>query len=114
MFAPTLKKNQTLKVCGSNQKLGDWEANKAIQMNYMGDSLWSITLDYNPDFFPAYIKFIVFNALDNNIYYWEYGENRLLEIVDFDNFSEIIFSGFLLKHSQNTRHESGVAMVLVM
>lgn len=108
-YAPTIRQNQELRICGDKDIFGMWIAENAMKMEEVSASLWSVSFDFEKRELPALIKFIIFDNKDNNIYYWENGENRTIDEIGADGFDEIIFRGFHLNDPLQEWKGSGVA-----
>lgn len=66
---------QNLFLSGTNDVLGDWNPSDAVAMEYLGNDIWSATIELNENSFYEY-KYLLREA--NGVILWEGGENRLL------------------------------------
>ena len=71
---------QKLKVCGSLPELGNWEQEKALNLNYITDGHWELDVDINlknaSDF--SYKYFLYFE--ESGWVEWEFGNNRVITV----------------------------------
>ncbi|MDR1763795.1 MAG: 4-alpha-glucanotransferase [Dysgonamonadaceae bacterium] len=78
-LAAGIKSGERLAIIGNSEEIGEWDAAKAVPMNYRGSGCWSLGLDISRIAFPLEYKFCVLDAY-NNIIRWENGGNRRLEL----------------------------------
>ena len=69
-----LPTTERLALVGSTAELGEWQADKALPMTYLGNYRWGVVLCAHA---RAEYKFIVTSA-EGEILRWERGENRVL------------------------------------
>jgi 4-alpha-glucanotransferase len=69
---------QDLYLVGSTKTLGTWNKNKALRMDYHGESFWRITLDTLPNKEKIEYKYLMKNQSGETR--WEWGPNHVLDI----------------------------------
>lgn len=67
---------QVLYVCGNTENMGNWDAENAAAMEYVGNNYWSVSLEMPKETALEY-KFFVREA--NGFTNWEGGDNRRLD-----------------------------------
>ena len=75
-------RKQVLGICGNNDKLGNWDANKAVIMEEIQANEWVATIPSEDLNFPLEYKFVALNAETSLAEEWECGTNRKLHISD--------------------------------
>lgn len=78
-FAPCIPSSKRVSICGSSRSLGEWNTSKAIDMAFIGDGLWAVTL--KKEQFPVEFKHII-RPSDEQM--WEEGSNRYVPVNDED------------------------------
>lgn len=76
-YAPQLKENQTLKLCGADKNLGEWHISRALPMMKTALNEWTIAL--NAAELPRTLEFKFIAASEENIL-WQQGRNNLLNL----------------------------------
>ena len=76
-YAPQLKANQTLKLCGAPEKLGAWHISRALPMQKTALNEWSISLNAQELPGAAEFKFI---AVSGENILWQQGRNNLINL----------------------------------
>jgi 4-alpha-glucanotransferase len=67
-------------ICGTGKLLGNWDATKAVKLDYVRDGIWETSLKL-----PAGTKELEYNYLlvdDGGNFSWEWGSPRKLSLVD--------------------------------
>ena len=75
-------RKQVLAICGNHEKLGNWNASRAIVMEEIQANEWSTTLPAEGLQFPLEFKFIAVNAENGEVEEWETGNNHQLYLND--------------------------------
>ena len=75
-------RKQVLAICGNHEKLGNWNASRAIVMEEIQANEWITTLPAEGLQFPLEFKFIAVNAENGEIEEWETGNNHQLYLND--------------------------------
>ena len=70
--------SERLAVVGSSRGLGEWQAEQALPMSYLGNYRWGVALRESES---VEYKFVV-NGSDGTFLRWERGENRTLPAAD--------------------------------
>ncbi len=71
-YAPQARKDFILKICGSDDNLGNWKPENAPIMQKTAPNEWSIALDASKMNFPLEFKFV---AIHGEQVFWQKGEN---------------------------------------
>lgn len=80
IFAPQLRKNQSLAIVGDQPALGDWDPQKALLLTCDQTPEWHIDLNATSLHFPLEYKYVVWDDELGQIAYWENGGNRVLNM----------------------------------
>ena len=75
-------RKQVLAICGNHEKLGNWNASRAIVMEEIQANEWSTTLPAEGLQFPLEFKFIAVNAENGEVEEWETGNDHQLYLND--------------------------------
>ena len=75
-------RKQVLAICGNHEKLGNWNASRAIIMEEIQANEWITTLPAEGLQFPLEFKFITVNAENGEVEEWETGNNHQLYLND--------------------------------
>ena len=75
-------RKQVLAICGNHEKLGNWNASRAIVMEEIQANEWITTLPAEGLQFPLEFKFIAINAENGEVEEWETGNNHQLYLND--------------------------------
>ena len=75
-------RKQVLTICGNHEKLGNWNASRAIIMEEIQANEWITTLPAEGLQFPLEFKFIAVNAENGEVEEWETGNNHQLYLND--------------------------------
>ena len=75
-------RKQVLAICGNHEKLGNWNASRAIVMEEIQANEWITTLPAEGLQFPLEFKFIAVNAENGEVEEWETGNNHQLYLND--------------------------------
>ena len=78
-------RNQLLAICGNNDRLGNWNGERAAIMEEIQANEWIATLPYSDIQFPLEFKFIAINAETGKMEEWESGDNRQIWSLDLRN-----------------------------
>lgn len=109
-FAPTLRQNQSLAICGNIPALGEWNPENAVAMDGNNFPEWQIALDIDKITFPLEYKFVVTDAVSGTVIGWENGANRILEDPKAEKNENIILSGLYLNNPLPNWKGAGVAI----
>ncbi|MDE6716085.1 MAG: 4-alpha-glucanotransferase, partial [Muribaculaceae bacterium] len=88
--APHISTEETLKMCGDCDALGNWNPEKALSMNDFEFPLWSIGIAMHmlPEEFKY--KFIIVNKSTNKLVAWEDGEDRYIKKENIVGGAEVV------------------------
>ncbi len=105
--APTLRRNETLAIVGSNPLLGRWQTAAAIEMNGAGAPIWRALLPKETA--GSEYKFIIIDSVSRQLRSFEGGENRLLVT---PHTQSAIIRGLRLRDERSAWKGAGVAIPL--
>lgn len=71
---------QEIYICGSSSKLGLWNHNKALQLSYSNNGIWTAEIDLNTKEKLVSYKYLLKDNQGNVI--WENGANRLVDLTN--------------------------------
>ena len=75
-YAPQIDENHTLCICGNQELLGYWNAEKAVPMSDIDFPEWQVELDASKLSFPLEYKFVLYNKKEKRVVAWESNPNR--------------------------------------
>ncbi len=76
--APGLPENHAVALCGSHPILGGWNTTRYIRMQYVGQTVWALSVNAIGMELPVEYKFVVVDVNTGNIVAWEDDYNRTL------------------------------------
>lgn len=94
--APQLKRGQAVAVCGSHPSIGSWNASRYLQMQYIGQHEWMLSVNAMGWLLPIEYKFLVVDTVTHDIVQWEEGDNRIAAIASPDGTLSEIAEGQVL------------------
>lgn len=106
--APLLKKNETVCLLGSGERLGEWSTHKPVLLKRSGNE-WAVRLDLSGASFPLSYKYGVYNNKEKTFIQFEEGNNRLLNSDAAKRKITILHDGFV-HLPNNTWKGTGVAI----
>jgi 4-alpha-glucanotransferase len=74
---------QQIFIIGSSKILGNWNENKAIPLNYIGNGDWTLQIEIPEGFDTIEYKYLLEDEHRNSIYEW--GNNRKLNTTDINS-----------------------------
>ncbi|MEG1563930.1 MAG: 4-alpha-glucanotransferase [Bacteroides sp.] len=77
-FAPRINSDYCLAICGNQQSLGNWEADKALLMSDNNFPEWTGEVDASKLTFPLEYKFVLYNKKEKKAEAWENNPNRYM------------------------------------
>lgn len=84
-------RKQVLALCGNNDAIGNWNAERSIVMEEIQANEWITTIPIKDIQFPLDFKFVAINAESGKLEEWETSENRQLYLNDLRK-GEIFFT----------------------
>ncbi len=76
--APQLKPGQAVAVCGSHPAIGSWNSSRYVQMQYVGQHEWMLSVNVQGWLFPVEYKYVVIDEETHALLQWEEGDNRMI------------------------------------
>lgn len=113
IYAPTVPQNMRLYLSGNTPKLGEWDPQKALEMNYLGKGEWTFTTEIDRLSMNKEIKFKFFISDENkkNIR-WETCENRTFKLKPTGKYDVTSLIGLHFEENNYSPHFSGVVIPL--
>ncbi|MGL4292966.1 MAG: 4-alpha-glucanotransferase [Bacteroidales bacterium] len=109
-YAPSLKKEEILKLCGDNQISGNWNPAAASVMKKTDDYEWTLTLPIEHFHKIFNFKFIICNQ-EGKLIDWEGGDNRSIRIPEsIKTGTTLYYTGYHLKDLRPRWRGAGVAI----
>ncbi len=114
IYAPTVPRSKRLYLSGSTPKLGEWQADKAVEMMYMGKGEWYISIEIDRSLLSGpdvYFKFFI--AGDNRKgKRWEAGDNRHFALPGHGEYDAIYVAGMSFREGDFAPRFAGVVTPL--
>ena len=109
--APKLETDHNVCLLGSRKELGEWNSEKIIPMNHIGNTIWEKEIKLNKNDSLLHFKYGICNTKSKKLITLEYGEDRYLNDVNFTpDDTNIIEVKSNFKYSNNEVHAAGVAI----
>lgn len=112
VYAPTVPSAHHLKVTGSTQKLGHWDATKAAEFSYMGKGEWITFFAINRAEQAArdmYFKFFITDE-SGAICRWEDGDDHHYQLPEFGQYDGIYIAGLLFNEGDHKPRVAGTVI----
>ncbi len=93
VWAPMVKPDEVVAICGDNDLLGNWDASKAVLMNDADYPEWNVSLETKALQIPFTYKFIILKRDTLEVVAWEGGDNRHFDIVPSQKSAIVVASG---------------------
>ncbi len=94
--APQLKRGQAVAVCGSHPSIGSWNTSRYLQMQYIGQHEWMLSVNAMGWLLPIEYKYLVVDTVTHDVVQWEEGDNRIATIASPDGTPSEIAEGQVL------------------
>ncbi len=89
VVCPFVKRGQQLVIAGEGDYLGNWSLDKAQALKYRSNSEWQIVLNTKELQGNTQYKLVIIDDSTNEAVYWEYGNNRTIELSDKDKKNHV-------------------------
>lgn len=109
VWAPMIRPEQALAICGGTPGLGAWDPQKAVQMSARQFPLWNVNIPANGLSISTEYKFIIVDKKTKELIAWELGNNRKLDIQPAKDKAFVI-SGMRLRNPLAPWRGAGVAI----
>ena len=76
--APQLQAGQAVAVLGSHPAIGSWNITRYVEMQYVGQGEWMLSVDAMGWQMPIEYKYVVVDAKSHTLLAWEEGANRII------------------------------------
>ena len=76
--APLLQAGQAVAVLGSHPAIGSWNITRYVEMQYVGQGEWMLSVDAMGWQMPIEYKYVVVDAKSHTLLAWEEGANRII------------------------------------
>ncbi|MGQ1928372.1 4-alpha-glucanotransferase [Ornithobacterium rhinotracheale] len=107
---PLFDPNERLVILGDADGLGFWKEENAIFLNPQGDGKWSIDVDLSAENNYSAYKYAVYNTENQQISYYEEGENRWVAPNQLDEDFVIVSDNNFRQPADKRYRGSGVAI----
>jgi len=107
--APQLKSGQAVAVCGSHPAIGSWNASRYLQMQYVGQHEWMLSVNALGWLMPIEYKYVVVDEQTHALLKWEEGDNRVIEEEVIDG-QVLVLYGESLRLCEDTWRTAGVVI----
>ena len=107
--APQLKEGQVVAVCGSHPAIGSWNASRYLQMQYVGQHEWMLTVNALGWLMPIEYKYVVVDEQTHALLKWEEGDNRVVSD-EVNDGQVLVLYGEPLRLCEDTWRAAGVVV----
>ena len=107
--APQLKPGQAVAICGSHPAIGSWNASRYLQMQYVGQHEWMLSVNALGWLMPIEYKYVVVDEQTHALLKWEEGDNRIIEEEVVDG-QVLVLYGESLRLCEDTWRAAGVVI----
>ena len=110
--APQLKGGQAVAICGSHPAIGSWNPSRYLQMQYVGQHEWMLSVNAQGWLMPIEYKFVVVDTETHALVQWEEGDNRVIGdgCWVMDDGQVLVLYGAPLRLCEETWRAAGVAV----
>lgn len=81
---PQVNPERYVAITGNQPSLGNWDESRKVRLSESNYPLWKIALNSNEINFPLEYKYLIVDAVTDEIVKWEDGSNRVIEKVTAD------------------------------
>ncbi len=110
IYAPYVKRNQVLAVCGNCKTLGNWEPQKAVKLCDCNFPEWSTAIDLKGIKENLEYKILLLDKESGDIIGWENSNNRVLSHEPLKKNEMVIVSGLTFANPQPNWRGAGTAI----
>jgi len=110
VFALLVRKGQVLGISGDATLLGNWNPEKALQMQPGAFPEWSISLNARDLPNNTHYKFVILDKANGKIVSWEWGEPREMFTPDIPEKQFLMYSGMSFRYQEAPWKGAGVAI----
>ena len=107
--APQLQKGQAVALLGSHPMMGGWSPARFLQMEYIGQYDWILSVNMDVVGLPIEYKYVVVDSQTHELVAWEDGDNRTLSEDIADGEVRVLY-GDLLRMKEKTWRVAGVVV----
>lgn len=80
-------------VLGSEPSLGAWNEKRYLQMHYVGNGDWMLSINADALRFPFEFKYVVVDNRNHDVLEWEHGDNRKVNIRELQPDEQLMMYG---------------------
>ncbi len=110
VYAPMLKNDEVLAICGSTEVIGNWNPAKAVVMNDAFFPEWNVNLVAKAIEIPFEYKFVILKKDTHEIVAWENGSNRTFNIIPAQKDEVLVLSGMRFANPLTPWRGAGTAI----
>ena len=107
--APQLQKGQAVALLGSHPMMGGWSPARFLQMEYIGQYDWILSVNMDVVGLPIEYKYVVVDSQTHELVAWEDGDNRTLSEDIADGEVRVLY-GDLLRMKEKMWRVAGVVV----
>ena len=108
--APQLKPGQAVAVCGSHPAIGSWNSSRYVQMQYVGQHEWMLSVNVQGWLFPVEYKYVVIDEETHALLQWEEGDNRMIDDESLSDGQVLVLYGDPLRLCEEPWRAAGVSI----
>ena len=110
IYAPMIKGDEVLAICGGCEQLGNWDTDKAIVLNDANYPQWEVNLEMKGLKTPFEYKFLILKKDSLEVIAWEAGNNRYFNYSPAQKNEVVAISGLRFNNPLAPWRGAGVAI----
>lgn len=108
--APQVVAGQAVALCGSHPALGSWNISRYLKMEYVGHTVWALSVDAFGMLLPFEYKFVVVDEKTGDLTAWEDGKNRCFSYCSIADGDTAVIDGGVMRMCGTKWRVAGVAL----
>ena len=110
VFAPMVRPDEVLAICGEPRALGAWNPEKALTFNDASYPLWEVALEMKDIKLPFEYKFVILDKKTRRPIDWEARDNRRLDFFPKGHDTLLVFDGMRFENPRKSWKGAGTAI----
>ena len=110
VYAPMVRPDEVLAICGEPRALGAWNPEKALTFNDARYPLWEVALDICDVKLPFEYKFVILDKKTRKPRDWEARDNRRFDFFPKGKDNVLIFDGMRFENPRKSWKGAGTAI----
>ena len=110
VFAPMVRPDEVLAICGEPHALGAWNPEKALTFNDASYPLWEVALEMKDIKLPFEYKFVILDKKTRRPIDWEARDNRRLDFFPKGHDTLLVFDGMRFENPRKSWKGAGTAI----